>query len=163
MHSTHVHKSLPSPLSLFKTPKTGDGREDSAHAEISLRSSEYQQTIDYLRAGGTLMAVGLPGRATLEASIIFFTVFKSISILGSYVGNRQDAAEALDIAVRGQVECKYALKKLGDLASVYEGLTKGEVAGRIVLEMPNQSFCVRFWFLGSQNGEPSGAAPLILL
>ncbi|KAJ7511645.1 chaperonin 10-like protein [Mycena galericulata] len=109
-----------------------------AHSAVvtAASSSGYQQAIDYLRAGGTLMAVGLPGRATLEASI-FFTVFKSISILGSYVGNRQDAAEALDIAARGQVECKYALKKLGDLASVYEGMTKGEVAGRIVLEMPN--------------------------
>jgi propanol-preferring alcohol dehydrogenase len=35
----------------------------------------YQQAIDYLRPGGTLMAVGLPGEAKLEASI-FFTVFK---------------------------------------------------------------------------------------
>lgn len=31
------------------------------------------------------MAVGLPGSARLEASI-FFTVLKSISIIGSYVG-----------------------------------------------------------------------------
>lgn len=31
------------------------------------------------------MAVGLPGAAKLEASI-FFTVLKSISIIGSYVG-----------------------------------------------------------------------------
>ncbi|KAJ7511646.1 chaperonin 10-like protein [Mycena galericulata] len=109
-----------------------------AHSTVvtAASSSGYQQAIDYLRAGGTLMAVGLPGRATLEASI-FFTVFKSISILGSYVGNRQDAIDALDIAARGQVKCNYTLKKLGDLASVYEGMTKGEVAGRIVLEMPN--------------------------
>jgi propanol-preferring alcohol dehydrogenase len=31
------------------------------------------------------MAVGLPGAAKLEASI-FFSVLKSISIIGSYVG-----------------------------------------------------------------------------
>ena len=47
--------------------------------------SGYAQAVDYLRPGGTLMAVGLPGTANLEASI-FFTVLKSISIIGSYVG-----------------------------------------------------------------------------
>ncbi|KAJ7503467.1 hypothetical protein B0H11DRAFT_1711333, partial [Mycena galericulata] len=109
-----------------------------AHSAVvtAASSSGYQQAIEYLRGGGTLMAVGLPGNASLEASI-FFTVFKSISILGSYVGNRQDAVEALDIAARGQVTCKYALKKLHDLSSVYEAMTKGEIAGRVVLEMPN--------------------------
>jgi propanol-preferring alcohol dehydrogenase len=35
----------------------------------------YKQAVDYLRPGGTLMAVGMPGTAVLEASI-FFTVFK---------------------------------------------------------------------------------------
>lgn len=81
------------------------------------------------------MAVGLPGAAKLEASI-FYTVFKvrkkssiasglhsdsstfflqSISILGSYVGNRQDAKEALDIAARGGVKVHFVLKKLSDI------------------------------------------------
>ncbi len=60
------------------------------------------------------MAVGLPGTATLNASI-FFTVFKSISICGSYVGNRQDAREALEIAARGQVKVHFALKDLKEL------------------------------------------------
>ncbi|KAJ6505344.1 chaperonin 10-like protein [Mycena sanguinolenta] len=108
-----------------------------AHSALvtAASSSGYKQAIEYLRGGGTLMAVGLPGKASLEASI-FFTVFKSISILGSYVGNRQDAAEALAIAARGKVKCNFALKQLSDLSSVYEGMTAGNVAGRIVLEMP---------------------------
>ncbi|KAJ7116617.1 chaperonin 10-like protein [Mycena epipterygia] len=108
-----------------------------AHSALvtAASSSGYKEAIEYLRGGGTLMAVGLPGKACLEASI-FFTVFKSISILGSYVGNRQDAVEALAIAARGQVTCKFALKSLSDLASTYEGMTQGKVAGRVVLEMP---------------------------
>lgn len=61
------------------------------------------------------MAVGLPAKATLDASI-FFTVFKSITIRGSYVGNRQDAVEAIDIAASGAVKCHYAMKKLSDIA-----------------------------------------------
>ncbi|KAJ6553523.1 chaperonin 10-like protein [Mycena vulgaris] len=108
-----------------------------AHSALvtAASSSGYKQAIEYLRNGGTLMAVGLPGKANLEASI-FFTVFKSISILGSYVGNRQDAIEALAIAGRGEVSCKYIVKELADLSSVYDGMTKGSVAGRVVLEMP---------------------------
>ncbi|KAG6815554.1 hypothetical protein H0H87_000606, partial [Tephrocybe sp. NHM501043] len=91
-----------------------------AHSAIvtTASSSGYTQAVDYLRCGGTLMAVGLPGKANLEASI-FFTVFKhavqSISILGSYVGNRQDAIEAIEIAARGAVKCHYAVKTIDDL------------------------------------------------
>ena len=58
-----------------------------AHSAVVTTASPsgYTQAVDYLRPGGTLMAVGLPGTAALEASI-FFTVLKSISIIGSYVG-----------------------------------------------------------------------------
>jgi propanol-preferring alcohol dehydrogenase len=109
-----------------------------AHAAVvtTASGSGYTQAVDYLRNGGTLMAVGLPGQAKLEASI-FFTVFKSINILGSYVGNRQDAIEAIDIAARGQVKCYYQLKQLSDLTEVFDDLEKGKIAGRIVLAMPN--------------------------
>ena len=61
------------------------------------------------------MVVGLPAKAALSADI-FFTVVKSINIVGSYVGNRQDAREALDIAARGKVKCHYAVKPLSALA-----------------------------------------------
>jgi propanol-preferring alcohol dehydrogenase len=80
------------------------------------------------------MAVGLPGTANLQASI-FFTVLKSISILGSYVGNRQDSVEALDIAARGKVKVFFKSRPLAELKDVYEGLEAGTVAGRVVLEM----------------------------
>jgi propanol-preferring alcohol dehydrogenase len=107
-----------------------------AHSAVvtSASGSGYQQAVDYLRCGGTLMAVGLPGKATLEASI-FFTVFKSINILGSYVGNRQDAIEAINIAARGQVKVHFQLRSLKELEDVYEGMKAGKIAGRIVLDM----------------------------
>lgn len=79
------------------------------------QSSGYTQAIDYLRENGRLMAVGLPAEAKLDASI-FFTVFKSITIHGSYVGNRQDAFEALAIAASGAVKCRYVTKRLSDIA-----------------------------------------------
>lgn len=50
---------------------------EGAHCAVvtTASASGYTQAVDYLRPGGTLMAVGLPGEAKLEASI-FFTVFK---------------------------------------------------------------------------------------
>ncbi|KAG6860152.1 hypothetical protein C0995_015075 [Termitomyces sp. Mi166 len=106
-----------------------------AHSAVVTTASPsgYSQAVDYLRCGGTLMVVGLPGKANLEASI-FFTVFKSIKILGSYVGNRQDATEAIEIASRGAVKCHYQLRKIGDLQKTYEDMTKGMISGRVVLE-----------------------------
>jgi len=111
-----------------------DGLGPHCALVTSATAAGYQQAIEYLREGGTLMAVGLPGEAKLEASI-FFTVFKSLNIKGSYVGNRQDAQEALNIAARGKVKCHFVVKKLSDLKDVYEGLEQGTVVGRVVLDM----------------------------
>ena len=94
----------------------------------------YAQAVDYLRHGGTLMVVGLPARASLSADI-FFTVVKSISILGSYVGNRQDAHEALQIAASGAVKTHYRVQGLGTLPQVYDDMHKGTLTGRVVLDM----------------------------
>lgn len=107
-----------------------------AHATVvtAASSSGYAQAIDYLRENGRLMAVGLPGKATLDASI-FFTVFKSITIHGSYVGNRQDAIECIDIAAMGAVKCHYQQKTMDDLEEVYHALGEGKVAGRVVLSL----------------------------
>jgi len=99
------------------------------------------------------MVVGLPAKSTLDASI-FFTVFKSITIHGSYVGNRQDAIECINIAASGAIKVHYQLKPIGDLErsaffsysdwllkclspfqSVYDALGEGKIAGRIVLNL----------------------------
>ncbi len=62
-----------------------DGLGPHAAVITAATGKAYEQAIDYLRPGGYLMAVGLPAKASLSADI-FFTVTKSISILGSYVG-----------------------------------------------------------------------------
>ncbi|KAI0764618.1 GroES-like protein [Trametes elegans] len=108
-----------------------------AHAAVvtAATGAAYAQAIDYLRMGGSLVAVGLPANHAKMNADIFFTVVKSINIVGSYVGNRQDAREALDIAARGKVKCYYQLKPLTALAETYEALAEGKIAGRIVLNM----------------------------
>ena len=112
--------------------KATDGLGPHSALVTSASSSGYQQAVDYLRPGGTLMAVGLPGSAKLEASI-FFTVLKSVKIIGSYVGNRRDADEALAIAANGHIKVSFLKKGLSDLKSVYDDLDAGKVAGRVVL------------------------------
>ncbi|KAF5341384.1 hypothetical protein D9758_012266 [Tetrapyrgos nigripes] len=109
---------------------------EGAHAAVVTSSAAggYTQATEYLRTGGTLMCVGLPGTTKLSTSI-FFTVFKSLNILGSYVGNRQDAKEALDIAARGEVNVHFAVKPLAELKNVYHAFEAGTIAGRIVLDM----------------------------
>lgn len=58
-----------------------------------------------------------PANLTLPGMEVtsFWAVYKSIRIQGSYVGNRQDAIEALDIAADGRVKVHFELKKLKDL------------------------------------------------
>ncbi|KAF8068989.1 mannitol-1-phosphate dehydrogenase MPDH1 [Lyophyllum atratum] len=97
-------------------------------------SSGYKQAVEYLRKGGTLMAVGLPGKAMLETPI-FFTVYKSLSILGSYVGNRQDAREAISIAAAGGPKVHFQVKKLHELQAVYDAMIQNKLSGRVVVDM----------------------------
>ena len=62
-----------------------DGLGPHATVVTAANNEAFEQAIDYLRPGGTLMVVGLPGKGKLAADI-FYTVTKSINILGSYVG-----------------------------------------------------------------------------
>lgn len=52
-----------------------DGHGPHCAVVTSASTEGYVQAVDYLRPGGTLMAVGLPANATLDASI-FWTVLK---------------------------------------------------------------------------------------
>jgi len=72
------------------------------------------------------MAVGLPAKSNLDASI-FFTVFKSITIHGSYVGNRQDAIECINIAASGAVKVHYQLKSIDDLEKCVLSFCRGHL------------------------------------
>lgn len=120
---------------LVKDIQAAAGGEGPHSALVSAASSSaYEQAIAYLRPGGTLMVVGLPAQAQLGAPI-FWTVVKGISIIGSYVGNRQDAREALEIASLGKIKCHLAIQPLSALSDVYEGLEQGKVVGRVVLNM----------------------------
>lgn len=58
-------------------------------------------------------------------------------IVGSYVGNRQDAVEALDFGAKGKVKTIYKTYPLEALAEIYDKMHKGQLAGRTVLKLPS--------------------------
>ncbi|CEL54281.1 alcohol dehydrogenase [Rhizoctonia solani AG-1 IB] len=125
-------KSSPDVIAEIK--KVADGLGPHAAIVASASSAGYDQALQYLRPGGTLVAVGLPPGAKIEADV-FWTVVRSITVKGSYVGNREDARQALDIAARGRVRTTYRVEPLGKLPEVFKEMKEGKLAGRVVLDL----------------------------
>ncbi|KDQ07027.1 hypothetical protein BOTBODRAFT_149416 [Botryobasidium botryosum FD-172 SS1] len=115
-----------------------DATEDGLgpHASIVTSSSgkAYEQAMEYIRPHGTVVAVGLPPSAKVNADV-FWTVFLSKKLVGSYVGNRQEAAEALQFAAAGKIKTKYVIQPLSRLPMIYEQMHSGQLAGRVVLDL----------------------------
>ncbi|KDN50374.1 GroES-like protein [Tilletiaria anomala UBC 951] len=125
----------------FKTSKDliGDVRKASGgegvHAAVVAASgaAAYEMALEYCRPCGKLVAVGLPAKTNIEANVCF-TVFQAKQVKGSYVGNRQDAIEALDLAARGKVKTVFKTMGLSQLNDVYKAMHDGTLAGRVVLD-----------------------------
>ena len=88
---------------------------EGAHAAVvtAANAIAYEQALQYLRPAGTLMIIGIPNDSIKVNAL--FAVMKGISILGSAVGNRQEAREALDIVSQGKVKCHHVVKPLAAL------------------------------------------------
>ncbi|KAF5347373.1 hypothetical protein D9758_011288 [Tetrapyrgos nigripes] len=85
-------------------------------AVISVGNAKpFNQALSYLRAAGTLVAVGVPAGAAMLNVPIGVLVPKCLNIIGSSTGNRQDAAEALDIAAQGKVKCHYEVREWAEI------------------------------------------------
>jgi propanol-preferring alcohol dehydrogenase len=86
---------------------------------LAASEQPFQQAASYVRSRGTIVAIGLPGGAHLKAPI-FDTVVRMITIKGSYVGNRQDADEAIDFFARGLIKAPFKTVDLKELGNVFE-------------------------------------------
>ena len=106
-----------------------------AHGVINVSVSEaaIESSTRYVRANGTVVLVGLPGGAKCRSDV-FSHVVKSISIVGSYVGNRADTREALDFFSRGLVKSPIKVVGLSTLPEVFEKMEKGQIVGRYVVD-----------------------------
>ncbi|GME73385.1 unnamed protein product [Ambrosiozyma monospora] len=100
---------------------------------VSVSPAAISQSCQYVRTLGKVVLVGLPAGAVCE-SPVFEHVVKSIQIRGSYVGNRQDTAEAIDFFTRGLVKSPIKIVGLSELPEVYKLMEKGAIVGRYVLD-----------------------------
>ncbi|CAK7892506.1 alcohol dehydrogenase 1 [[Candida] anglica] len=100
---------------------------------VSVSEAAVSQSVQYVRSCGTVVLVGLPAGAKVIAPV-FDSVVKSISIKGSYVGNRADTAEAIDFFSRGLIKCPIKIVGLSELASIYELMEQGKILGRYVVD-----------------------------
>ncbi len=93
----------------------------------------FRQGISALRRKGTIALNGLPpGSFDLP---IFETVLNRYTVRGSIVGTRKDMQEALAFAIEGKVKATVHAAKLEDINSAFDQMKKGDIEGRIVLEI----------------------------
>lgn len=92
----------------------------------------FKQGVGMTRKRGTCVLVGLPPGEF--PTPLFDVVANCITIRGSFVGNRQDMAEALGFAAQGKVKADIELQPLSAINTVFERLLRGDVPSRVVLD-----------------------------
>uniref|UniRef100_A0A7E4V5N4 alcohol dehydrogenase n=1 Tax=Panagrellus redivivus TaxID=6233 RepID=A0A7E4V5N4_PANRE len=106
------------------------------HGVLHIATAEkpLELATQYVRTRGTVVLVSLPKDAQLKADV-FWTVFRAVTIKGSYIASRQDTDEALDFLSRGLVKVPIEILPLSSLPTVYDRMLKGEQIGRAVLDV----------------------------
>ena len=112
--------------------QTGGGAHGVLITAPSLTA--FKQGVGMTRKRGTCVLVGLPPGEF--PTPLFDVVANCITIRGSFVGTRQDMAEALAFAAEGKVKADIELQPLAAINQVLDRLERGEVASRVVLEFP---------------------------
>src|SRR5271155_170998 len=110
--------------------ETGGGAHGVLITAPSL--SAFKQGVGMTRKRGTCVLVGLPpGEFPVP---LFDVVANCITIRGSFVGTRQDMAEALVFAVKGKVKADIELQPLSSINQIFDRLEHGDVPSRVVLD-----------------------------
>lgn len=92
----------------------------------------FNQAIDSVRAGGIVVAVGLPSEY-MDLSIVK-TVLDGIRVVGSLVGTRKDLEEAFDFGAQGLVVPVVETVPVDTAVEVFDQMEKGEIQRRKVLD-----------------------------
>lgn len=110
-----------------------------AHAVVvcTAHQGAYDESVNLLRFGGRVVCVGIPEGdmkpiASANAGVM---VGKALQIVGSAVGTRKEAIEAVEFAARGIVKTHYRVEKLDKLTSVFEEMDKQQLKGRVVIDL----------------------------
>ncbi len=92
----------------------------------------FKQGVGMTRKLGTCVLVGIPPGDF--PTPLFDVVANCIHIVGSFVGTRQDMAEALAFAVAGKVKAEIELQPLSAINKVFDRLQHGDVPSRVVID-----------------------------
>ena len=108
--------------------------EGGAHGVLITAPSlpAFKQGVAMTRKLGTCVLVGIPPGDF--PTPLFDVVANCITIRGSFVGTRQDMAEALQFAAEGRVKADIELQPLSAINDVLKRLAHGEVHSRVVLD-----------------------------
>lgn len=97
----------------------------------------FNQAVDSVRAGGTVVAVGLPSEM-MELSIVK-TVLDGIRVVGSLVGTRKDLEEAFQFGAEGLVVPVVQKRPVEDAPAIFEEMNAGKIQGRMVLDFTGET------------------------
>ncbi|KAH6677265.1 chaperonin 10-like protein [Halenospora varia] len=113
------------------------GRGANVVLVVSAANKSYEQALGFLKPQGTLVCIGMPEGAPvpIQSAHPARITNQQFKIIGSAIGNRREAIEALDFAARGLVKCHYKLENMENLSRVFDDMAAGKVQGRVVLEL----------------------------
>ncbi|HEL2017808.1 TPA: alcohol dehydrogenase AdhP [Streptococcus suis] len=109
---------------------TGGGAHSTVVTAVS--KVAFNHAIDSVRAGGYVVAVGLPSEY-MDLSIVK-TVLDGIKVVGSLVGTRKDLEEAFHFGAMGLVVPVVQKHPVDDAKAVFDEMAAGTIQGRMVLD-----------------------------
>ena len=124
-----INAKIGDPVAALKKA-TGGGAHGVLITAPSLAA--FKQGVEMTRKLGTCVLVGLPpGDFPVP---LFGVVANCVTIRGSFVGTREDMAEALAFAAQGKVKADIELQPLTAINKVFDRLQHGDVAARVVID-----------------------------
>lgn len=117
--------------------KATGGMGAQAVLVLTAANAAYASAMTLLKFGGTCVCVGLPEGELKAIATAYpqFLVAKAQTIRGVAVGDRKEAIETLEFAERGLVKTHFKTAKMEELTSIFEQMDKGELIGRVVLDL----------------------------
>ncbi|KAK0113960.1 hypothetical protein ONS95_014205 [Cadophora gregata] len=105
---------------------------------VSAANKSYAQALRFLRPRGTLVCIGMQEGEQVPIGTEFPARItnQQFRIVGSAIGNRREAIEALDFAARGLVRYRIRIEKLENLSKVFEDMHAGKLQARVVVALP---------------------------